>query len=118
MGAGALMARLADACNPRIPGCKPETLHGYGILVPLLVAVIVLVAVALLVVYLTRRRRRASPSSWGVAGPSGASGAGVPASAPAGWFPDPAGRSAWRRWDGATWTDQVSGDGPPPLRDQ
>jgi len=27
---------------------------------------------------------------------------------PAGWYPDPAGTSTQRYWDGAAWTDQVS----------
>lgn len=34
------------------------------------------------------------------------------AAAPAaGWHPDPAGRHAYRYWDGQTWTDQVSDAG-------
>jgi DNA polymerase III subunit epsilon len=31
--------------------------------------------------------------------------------APAGWYPDPTGRSAYRFWNGAAWTDRVSAGG-------
>jgi hypothetical protein len=31
---------------------------------------------------------------------------------PAGWYRDPNGASAWRYWDGSTWTDHVSSWGP------
>jgi hypothetical protein len=32
-------------------------------------------------------------------------GAPTSAAAPAGWYPDPTGAPAWRRWEGATWGD-------------
>lgn len=32
---------------------------------------------------------------------------------PPGWFPDPAGRSEQRHWDGAAWTDAVVSNGEP-----
>jgi len=32
-----------------------------------------------------------------------------PSGPPAGWYPDPTGRSGYRWWDGASWTERVSG---------
>src|SRR5260221_6429132 len=38
----------------------------------------------------------------------------VPAAAhpPAGWYPDPAGTRAWRRWEGTTWGEGTMPYGP------
>jgi uncharacterized protein DUF2510 len=34
---------------------------------------------------------------------------------PAGWYADPQAPGRWRWWDGARWTDHVSGAAPPPA---
>jgi hypothetical protein len=34
-----------------------------------------------------------------------------PATVPAGWYPDPAGRHQWRWWEGTAWAADVSDDG-------
>ena len=42
----------------------------------------------------------------------------TPGSPPPGWYPDPAGSTGQRWWDGATWTDQVRATAAPTLTEQ
>ena len=86
---------LADACDPRLPGCKREPNAGGILLVVALVAIVVAVLVLALIVGLSiRRSKRRRTAGAMPAGP--------------GWFPDPVGRFPMRYWDGARWTASVS----------
>lgn len=71
----------------------PEWLIIGFLLSPLIIAAVVIVVV-------TSRNRSSPPSPpWPTSSPGTA----------AGWYPDPSGRFAQRYWDGAAWTEKVSG---------
>lgn len=90
----------ADACNPALPGCLPESSSeplATGLLIAVFAGLLVLAGIVVLVAFLLYRGRR-SPETPG--------DAGLP---PASWQPDPNGEAEWRWWDGEKWTDKVSG---------
>ena len=94
---------LADACNPAIPGCKPESAYSSPFAFILIVVVVVVIAIAgTLLVWIYVRRRSAARFRT-----RGGEQAGLP-QAVAGWFPDPNRRFAVRYWDGSGWTESVS----------
>ena len=95
---------LADACNPAIPGCKPESAYSspFAFIVIVVVVVVVIAIAGTLLVWIYLRRRSAARLRTGVGGQTG------PAQAVAGWFPDPNRRFAVRYWDGSGWTESVS----------
>ena len=85
---------LADACDPRLPGCKREASGGTLLVVALIAIVVAVLVLALIVGLSIRRSNRRRGAAAVNAGP--------------GWFPDPVGRFPMRYWDGATWTGSVS----------
>ncbi len=108
---------LADSCNPSLPGCQPEN-TGHPILVGLILVgfamLLVMIGAAILIVFLVRRGNQQNSAAIGAT--LGSSGAQLGGHVPAGWFPDPTGRNAWRWWDGQSWTNDVS-DGRRPGTD-
>ncbi len=93
----------ADACNPALPGCVPESSSeplAVGLLVLVFAGLLVIAGIVVLIVFLMYRRQR-SPGSTGQRD--------LP---PASWQPDPKGEAEWRWWDGQKWTDTVSDGGP------
>ena len=86
-----------------MPGCDYQSSPGPGLTLAALVVLVMLVlgllmlaaGAVVLIIFLVRRRKPAT-------GP-----------VPPGWFPDPSDSNRWRWWDGQSWADNVSDEGPP-----
>jgi hypothetical protein len=94
------MSPVADACNPAIAGCKPESSYSGSAFAWTVLVVVAIVAVALaLLLWMFLRRRRTARRQPSAHQPG------------AGWFSDPTRRFGLRYWDGTAWTESVSNGG-------
>lgn len=100
-------ADLSVAVGPPLGGTLVSRIFGAFGGIGLLLGGPLVGGVLALVTALRRRRPGGSAGTAAAAGSATTGAPTAPASAPAGWYPDPSGQARTRWWDGSRWTDHT-----------